>query len=209
MAGKANLYGTPWEIEVIDEDFFVVVADAFDTILVNDATTILYEPATPPVYEADILDIYFKSQTEPPVIDYENQRVIATVHDTANIEFLVPFITRSEHSCMYPKDEVITSFIEPIWYNITSFDDEIEKWWIVKVEGGYAGIDGLLLEDFKIFSNPATDKIEIKNPEFIMKNCTIELHDLNGKTLIEKQIATGQDKRQCPIKCVSRFLLYF
>jgi len=157
-----NLYGIPWGIAIIDEDRFVVAAGAFETIQVNEATAIYYEPATPPIYEADILDVYFESQVSPPVIDYANQRVIATVHDTANIEFLIPYITRSEHSCMYPDDEVITSYIEPIWYNITSFDDEIEKWWYVIVEGGYVGQEEVEVQAFEVYPNPCSGKVFLR-----------------------------------------------
>ena len=47
---------------------------------------------------------------------------------------------------------------------------------------------------FDIIPNPANNKIEIRSSEFFTKNCTIELHDLYGKTLIEKQIAEGYEK---------------
>ncbi|MCB2207899.1 MAG: T9SS type A sorting domain-containing protein [Bacteroidetes bacterium] len=181
-----NLYGTPWEIAVIAENEFVIAAGSFDTIQVEDATAIHYETGTPPIYNADILDVYFESQVAPPFIDYDNQRVTATVHDTANIEFLVPFITRSEHSCMYPDDEVVTSFIEPIWYNITSFDDLIEKWWIVDVEGGYVGFDENEGSDLLMYPNPAGENISLQSLTLNHQNMVVEIHDLNGRKLIEK-----------------------
>ncbi len=189
-----NLYGTPWEISVIEEDQFVVAAGAFDTIQVNGATAIHYETGTPPVYEADILDIYFESQIAPPVINYDNQTVIATVHDTANIEFLIPFITRSEHSCMYPDDEVITSFIEPVWYNITSFDDQIEKWWYVIVEGGYVGYsEESLSVNFQIYPNPAVSVVSLQSAVFTQQSSFVEIYDLNGRKLLENFIPAGRE----------------
>jgi hypothetical protein len=135
--------------------------------------------------------VYFESQVAPPFIDYDNQRVTATVHDTANIEFLVPFITRSEHSCMYPEDEVVTSFIEPIWYNITSFDDQIEKWWYVIVEGGYVGLDEYDGGDFMMYPNPAKNKFKVKSIKFKVYDATLEIYDLHGRKLLEKQIPAG------------------
>jgi len=189
-----NLFGTPWEISVIDEDKFVVAAGAFDTIKVNSATTIHYETGTPPVYEADILDIYFESQTGPPEIDYENHTITATVDDTANIEYLIPYITRSEHSCMYPDDGVVTSFIEPIWYNVTSFDDEIEKWWIVTVEGGYVGTEEHGTENFQLYPNPAGNEFRVLSTELEVGSATIELYDLNGRKMLEKQIPEDSDE---------------
>ena len=189
-----NLFGTPWEISVIDEDKFVVAAGAFDTIQVNSATTILYETGTPPVYEADILDIYFESQVAPPEIDYENQTITATVHDTANIEYLVPYITRSEHSCMYPDDGVVTSFIEPIWYNVTSFDDEIEKWWIVTVEGGYVGTKEHESEVFQIYPNPAVEEFRVLSSEFRVSRATVALFGVDGRKLLEKTIPEGSEE---------------
>jgi hypothetical protein len=184
-----QLFGIPWEISVIDEDEFFVAGGSYDTIMVEDATTVKYISSDPPLYEADILDVYFEAQTGPPLIDYENQRVIATVHDTANIEFLVPYIMRSEFSCMYPEDGVVTSFIEPVWYNITSFDEETEKWWYVIVEGGYVGEREVQLsEDFCIFPNPATDRFSLQSKIFEEQSVSLEIYDLNCRKVFEKQI---------------------
>ncbi|MBE0661769.1 MAG: T9SS type A sorting domain-containing protein [Bacteroidales bacterium] len=179
-----KLYGIPWEIEVIGDDDFVVAAAAFDSIQVNDATTVRYQAATPPVYEADVLDVYFESQVLPPLIDYENHRVIATVHDTANLAYLVPFITRSEHSCMYPEDEIITSFIEPVWYNITSFDEQTEKWWYLIVDGGYVGIsEKNLTEHIKIYPNPTSYRFKVQTEQCKVSVKGVEIIDMYGKVL--------------------------
>jgi hypothetical protein len=192
---------------VIGEDQFVVAAGAFDTIQVNEATAIYYEAGTPPVYEADILDVYFDSQIAPPIIDYDNRRVIATVHDTANIEHLLPFISRSEHSCMYPDDEVVTSFIEPIWYNITSFDEEIEQWWIVEVQGGHVGIDDQQILDIEVYPNPCSGKIQITRPvpsvaegsksqtnsKIQNSKFKIEIIDLFGKIVFEEEMGCWEN----------------
>lgn len=186
-----NLYGIPWEIEVMGDDDFVVAAGAFDSIQVDDATTIRYQAATPPLYEADMLDVYFESQITLPFIDYENRRIIATVSDTANVETLVPFITRSPHSCMYPQDEIVTSFIEPVWYNITSFDEETEKWWYLIVEGGYVGIECHNKQAIQLFPNPAKGRCDFFLPEPVSSNAVISVHDLNGRMLLEKHIPAG------------------
>lgn len=195
-----NLYGIPWGIASTDEDEFVVVAGAFDSIQVNAATTIRYENGTPPVYEAEILDVYFEAQILPPVIDVENQRIIATVHDTANIEYLVPYISRSEYSCMYPEDEVVTSFIEPIWYNVTSFDDEIEKWWYLVVEGGYVGADELTKEDLLIFPNPANDVVQFSSAIFNQQSSKLEIFDMNGRSVLKKNIPAGSAVIEITVK---------
>jgi len=186
-----NLYGIPWEIKVIGEDDFVVAAGAFDSIQVNDATAIRYQAGTP-VYGADILDIYFESQVLPPVIDHENQRVVATVHDTANLAYLVPFITRSEHSCMYPEDEIITSFIEPVWYNITSFDEETEKWWYVIVEGGYVGTgEKAPGETIQIYPNPTRGVVSLQSSVVGKEIAVVEIIDLYGKSILKWKTEQG------------------
>jgi len=186
-----GLFGIPWEISVIDNDEFVVAGGSYDTIMVEDATTVKYHASNPPFYEADILDVYFESQIGPPVIDYENRRVIATVHDTANIEFLVPYITRSEHSCMYPEDEVVTSFIEPIWYNITSFDEETEKWWYVIVEGGYVDISEKDLKgNIQVYPNPTRGECKVHSSQFTVEFESLELIDIYGKVLISNNNRT-------------------
>lgn len=46
---------------------------------------------------------------------------------------------------------------------------------------------------FDVFPNQAADKVEIKSSEFSTQNCQIELHDLNGKTLIKREII-GHEK---------------
>jgi len=48
--------------------------------------------------------------------------------------------------------------------------------------------------EFELFPNPAKNKFEISSSEFLAKNCKIELHDLNGKTLIEKEFSAGNEK---------------
>jgi len=50
-----------------------------------------------------------------------------------------------------------------------------------------------------ISPNPTKSKIEIKSSEFATKNCTLELHDLYGKTLLVKQIATRNEKLEIDV----------
>ena len=45
--------------------------------------------------------------------------------------------------------------------------------------------------EFQIFPNPAKNKFKISSSEFLTTNCNLDLHDLFGKTLIEKQIPVG------------------
>ena len=175
-----DLYGTPWEIAVIDNDEFVVAAGSYDTIMVNDATTIKYDDSNPVFYDNDIIDIYFESQIAPPIIDSENHTVIATVSDTTDLQYLVPYFTISEYACMYPEDEDTTSFVVPVWYSVTSFDN-VEQWWIVYVEGGYVGEPENKEVEFQICPNPVKSKFEIRNSKCEVEHCIIELFDLFGK----------------------------
>ncbi len=185
-----GLYGTPWEIDVINDDEFVVAAGAIDSMMVNDATVIKYTSAPASGYGADITNIFFESQIAPPVIDYENHTVIATVHDSVNLEFLVPYIAISDYACMYPDDGDTTSFVVPVWYNVASFDN-VEQWWIVYVEGGFVGLDEHETGDFQIFPNPTANKFKVRSLEYGVIGATIEIFDLNGRKLIEKFIRTG------------------
>ena len=188
-----ELCGTPWEISVSGNDQFAVASGAYDTIQVRDATTIKYVSSSPVNYEADITDIYFSSMVAPPVINYTNQTIVATVHDTANLAYLIPFITISDYACMYPEDEVTTSFVVPVWYNVTSLDGKTEKWWYVTVEGGYVGYEELLEEGVKIYPNPTCGKFQISNPirqpadqansKFQNPKYKIEVVDLYGKIM--------------------------
>lgn len=188
-----NLYGIPWGIKAINEDEFVVAAGAFDSTQVHDATVIHYETAIPPNYEAEISDVYFEAQLSPPEIDAENRRIIATVHDTANLEYLLPYISRSEYACMYPEDEVVTSFVEPVWYNVTSFDDEIEKWWYLIVEGGYVGTDDIWQGELVVYPNPADKAIHLQSSVFIQQSAVFEILDVNGRKVLQKNLKSGNE----------------
>ena len=47
---------------------------------------------------------------------------------------------------------------------------------------------------FDVYPNPASNRIEFIRSEFLTKNCIIEIHDLDGKTLTEKQMKSEQEK---------------
>ncbi|MCD4683617.1 MAG: SBBP repeat-containing protein, partial [Bacteroidales bacterium] len=198
-----EMYGTPWEISVINNDEFVVAAGSYDTIMVKDATTIKYDDSNPVFYDNDIIDISFESQIAPPIIDYENHTVIATVYDTVDLQYLVPYIAISDYACIYPDDEDTTSFVVPVWYNVTSFDN-VEQWWYVIVEGGYVGYNECKIESLQIYPNPAREKFEVRCSlpncvsqagMFEVGHCRMELFDLFGKRaalLFEGKPASGQ-----------------
>ncbi len=182
-----EMYGTPWEISVMNNDEFVVAAGSYDTIMVNDATTIKYDDSNPVFYENDIIEIFFESQIAPPIIDYENHTVIATVYDTVDLQYLVPYITISDYACMYPDDEDTTSFVVPVWYNVTSFDN-VEQWWYVIVEGGYVGKKEWRIENLRIYPNPARNEFGVSSSEFKASGANVEIYDLSGKKLLDKRI---------------------
>ena len=83
----------------MENDQLVVVGGATDSNMVSDATTIKYTTGTYSNYEADILNVFLESQIAPPIIDYENQTVIATVSDTIDLQYLVPYIAISDYAC--------------------------------------------------------------------------------------------------------------
>ncbi len=68
-----------------------------------------------------------------------------------------------------------------------------------------SGIGDELVEtlQFDIYPNPAHNKIEIRSSEFSTKNCTIQISDLNGKNLIEKQIAGGYEKVEIDVNSLA------
>ncbi len=109
---------------------------------------------------------------------------------------------------MYPDDGVVTSFIEPIWYNVTSFDDEIEKWWIVTVEGGYVGIADIETEVFQIYPNPIGNEFKVQSLKFKVGDATVELYDLNGKKLLEKYIPAGSEEITVDVHHLHRGLYF-
>ena len=52
-------------------------------------------------------------------------------------------------------------------------------------------IETSLHGSYSIYPNPATDEFEVKSPEFEADGATIELYDLNGRKLLERQIPKG------------------
>jgi len=148
--------------------------------MVSEATTIKYTSGSSSNYENDIINVFFESQIGPPIIDYENHTVTAFVDETANLLYMVPYIAISDYACMYPNDEDTTSFVGPVWYNVTSFDN-VEQWWIVYVEGGYVGKIENNIVDFQIFPSAYEDKFEVRILGFEVDPYRIELFDLFGK----------------------------
>ncbi|MBK6966535.1 MAG: SBBP repeat-containing protein [Bacteroidales bacterium] len=175
-----GLQGTPWEIQTNVNDAFTIAASRYNAQPVYEAVAARFEPAVPVVYEADMTDIWFSSQTVPPVIDYTGLTVLATVHDTANLSALIPFITTSEHACFYPEDEMVTDFTTPVWYNVSSFDGETEKWWVVTVQQGPVATGNQTLKEIKVYPNPASDRVQMQLPANNHRPLTIELMNMQG-----------------------------
>lgn len=173
-----HLYGIPWEISVTGENKFVVAAQSYDTIMVPEATIVSYAPGASPGYEAKMLDVFFNSQTALPDIDEINHRVTCFVHDTADLSQLIPHISISEHACMYPSSGIPTNFAVPVWYNITSFDEEESVWWIVYVEGGHVGNKSHHMQDFQVYPNPASNQVMVSFPWPYHEKCYIEIYDI-------------------------------
>ncbi|MFH1119430.1 MAG: SBBP repeat-containing protein [Bacteroidota bacterium] len=180
-----GLQGTPWEIESAGNDAFSIAATKFNTQPVNEAVAVHFEPEAPVTYGADITDLWFSPQTAPPVIDYNARTVLATVHDTANLATLIPYITTSGHACFYPEDEVVTDFTTPVWYNVSSFDGDTEKWWYVTVQHGPVSIAGQELPGLKVFPNPASDYIKLLLPAGLNQPLTIEMINVQGVVVMK------------------------
>ncbi len=174
-----ELYGIPWRIDAIDNDQLVVAGGSIDSNMVSDATTVKYTSGTSTNYGTDILDVYFESQIGPPIIDYDNHTVTAFVNDTANLLHMVPEITISDYACMYPDANDTTSFVVPVWYNVTSFDN-VEQWWIVYVEGGTVGLKENRINNVEIYPNPMKGKFEVRSSMFKVGHCVIELYNLRS-----------------------------
>lgn len=183
-----GLQGTPWEIGSTANDAFTIAAAKFNTQAVHEAVAIHFEPDAPVTYGADITDIWFTSQTAPPVIDFGAQTILATVHDTANLATLIPFITTSDHACFYPEDEVVTDFTTPVWYNVSSFDGEIEKWWYVSVQQGPVSTGRQTMQEFEVYPNPASAWVQMQLPESKYRPLTIELMNMQGVAVFKQII---------------------
>ncbi|MHC1776088.1 MAG: T9SS type A sorting domain-containing protein [Lentimicrobium sp.] len=187
-----GLMGTPWEIIADGNDEFTVALLKYNNQPVYEAVAARFEPAAPVIYEADMTDIWFSSQTAPPLIDNTARTVLATVHDTANLATLIPFITTSEHACFYPEDEMVTDFTTPVWYNVSSFDGETEKWWVVTVQQGPVSAGNQTLQEIKVYPNPASDWVQLQLPAINHRSLTIELMNMQGVVLLKQRIENSE-----------------
>lgn len=182
------MQGTPWEIITDGSDEFTIAAAKCNSGQVNEAVAVHYEPSAPISYGADITDLWFSSQTALPVIDYAARTVLATVHDTANLSALIPLITTSESACLYPEDEVVTDFTTPIWYNVSSFDGETEKWWYLSVQQGPVATGNQILQEIQVYPNPASGRVLMQLPVNYHRPLTIEMMNMQGVVVLRQII---------------------
>ena len=60
--------------------------------------------------------------------------------------------------------------------------------------GEISGIgDGIETIPFEIFPNPANDKFKVQSQKFKVEDAKIEIYDLNGRKLLERQIPAGNE----------------
>jgi len=53
---------------------------------------------------------------------------------------------------------------------------------------------------FKVYPNPAKDKFEVKSSKFNAKSATIEIYNITGKKLLDKQISAGTETVEIDVK---------
>ncbi len=146
-----------------------------------------------PAGGANILDVVIDQQVSPAVIDNDAQTVWVEVEQGTDLTQLLPAIFVSAGATVDPPSGSIQDFTFPVTYSVTSENGQTVKDWVVTVTIT-TGVVEQTGAEFLIYPNPAKSKFKVQSLKFKVSGTSIEVFDLNGRKLLEKQIPIGTDK---------------
>ncbi len=62
--------------------------------------------------------------------------------------------------------------------------------------------------EFEVYPNPVADKLRVRNSEFRVGDATVEIHDLNGRKLLQKQIQKGMEETTVDVSSLQNGLYF-
>lgn len=142
---------------------------------------------------ADILGIQIPGQIGNALINKESRTVIAEVTNPVDLTKVIPEIFISAGATLDPPSGTKQDFTNPVVYKVTASDATTKNWTVTIV-----GVDGIEEDamhgselNFKIYPNPAHDKMQITCSDFKTESGKIELLSLDGKKLLVQKIKKG------------------
>ena len=104
---------------------------------------------------------------------------------------------------IYKPENPLSAFLETdpsgtwtlsIYDGVEGNTGTLETWGLVLIYNSASGIeDEVESLQFEIYPNPAVDDFRVRSLEFGVSQATLELFDLNGRKLLEKQIPKGTE----------------
>ncbi len=149
---------------------------------------------------ADILGIKLPGQFGDAVVNKQQRTVSAEVADSVDIKNLVAELFLSAGATVDPPGGSRQDFTNPVVYKVTASDGTSKNWTVTvtTVSGIEEEMPGSTEEGFVLFPNPAGNEFKVQSLpagqaglKFKVSQATLEIFDLNGKKLLEKQITKG------------------
>ena len=146
-----------------------------------------------PAGGANILDVVIDQQVSPAVIDNEELTVFVEVEQGTDLTQIIPEIFISPAASIDPPGGTMQDFTFPVTYTVTSENGQTVNDWVVTVTIT-TSIAELVEPEIVIYPNPAGDFIHLQSEIFSQQFAIVEVFDLRGRKLLEKQIPAGSEK---------------
>jgi hypothetical protein len=146
-----------------------------------------------PSGDANIIDIVVNQQIQPAEIDMDAQTVQVIVMAGTDLTQIIPEIYLSAGATVDPPGGQMQDFTFPVTYTVTSENGQITNEWVVTISVT-TEINEVKDIDFSIYPNPAKGKFGVRSLEFGVNGGILEIYDLNGRKLLEKQIPVGAEE---------------
>ncbi len=183
-----------WMIDNIGDEFLIDihVVDAFTAYAIG-GNGILYKYGLLegfPAGGADILDVVIDQQVSPAVIDNDELTVWVEVEQGTDLTQIIPEIFISPAASIDPPGGTMQDFTFPVTYTVTSENGQTENDWVVTVTITTGIVEKDELE-ILIYPNPGRKEFQVTGYGLQVSQATVEIYDLNGRKLLEKQIPAG------------------
>ena len=166
----------------------------------NNGTLLKYTKLPGAPEGTDILGIKLPEQVGEAVVNKQQRTVSAEVLNTIDITKLVPEIFPSAGATVDPPSGTRQDFTNPIVYKVTASDGTSKNWTVSVdvVNGVEEDMDGTAENWFRIYPNPAVSVVSLQWPPkafgLSRQSSIIEVYDLNGRKLLEKEIIAGSEE---------------
>ncbi len=159
-----------------------------------------------PAGGADILDVVIDQQVSPAIIDNDELKVFVEVEQGTDLTQIIPEIFISPAASIDPPGGTMQDFTFPVTYTVTSENGQTENEWVVTVTIT-SGIVEVVEAEILIYPNPAKEEFRVTprklSGELRVSRATVEIYDLNGRKLLEKQIPAGTESFELDVSSLN------